>query len=82
MLSQAPPERRWAVKLKHTAAPTENNVILNTDEIKYGGQGNLQHEKYVQRTISKRVDGFRNCLKMTLPSRSAQVYKLTRILRI
>ncbi|PIA28857.1 hypothetical protein AQUCO_06600053v1 [Aquilegia coerulea] len=60
----------------------EYQVILNTDEIKYGGRGLLQHEKYVQRTISKRVDGFRNCLKVTLPSRSAQVYKLTRILRI
>ncbi|XP_010545514.1 PREDICTED: 1,4-alpha-glucan-branching enzyme 3, chloroplastic/amyloplastic [Tarenaya hassleriana] len=60
----------------------EYSVILNTDEVKYGGQGLLKEDQYLQRTISRRVDGQRNCLEVFLPSRTAQVYKLTRILRI
>ncbi|XP_061363910.1 1,4-alpha-glucan-branching enzyme 3, chloroplastic/amyloplastic [Gastrolobium bilobum] len=60
----------------------EYQVILNTDEIKYGGQGRLKEEQYFQRTVSRRVDGLRNCLEVSLPSRTAQVYKLRRILRI
>ncbi|KAF9589724.1 hypothetical protein IFM89_027999 [Coptis chinensis] len=50
----------------------EYQVFLNTDEIKYGGQGHLQREKYIRRTFSKRVDGLRNCVEVMLPSRSAQ----------
>ncbi|KAB1215165.1 1,4-alpha-glucan-branching enzyme 3, chloroplastic/amyloplastic [Morella rubra] len=51
----------------------EYQVILNTDEIKYGGQGLLHNNQYLRRTISKRVDALRNCLEVPLPSRSAQV---------
>nr|GLL38339.1 1,4-alpha-glucan-branching enzyme 3, chloroplastic/amyloplastic [Ipomoea trifida] len=60
----------------------EYKVILNTDENKYGGRGLIGHEQYVQRTCNRRVDGMRFCLEVPLPSRSAQVYKLTRILRV
>ncbi|XP_042477781.1 1,4-alpha-glucan-branching enzyme 3, chloroplastic/amyloplastic [Macadamia integrifolia] len=60
----------------------EFQVILNTDAIKYGGEGHIKSDQYTQKTISKRVDGLRNCLEIPLPRRSAQVYKLTRILRI
>ncbi|KAI3496920.1 hypothetical protein L1887_39298 [Cichorium endivia] len=60
----------------------EYQVILNTDEKKYSGQGSIGSDQYVRKTISRRVDGMRNCLEVLLPSRSAQVYKLTRILRV
>ncbi|KAL5164768.1 1,4-alpha-glucan-branching enzyme 3, chloroplastic/amyloplastic [Glycine soja] len=60
----------------------EYQIILNTDEIKYGGQGILKEEQYFLKTISRRVDGLRNCLEVSLPSRTSQVYKLRRILRI
>ncbi|XP_004513877.1 1,4-alpha-glucan-branching enzyme 3, chloroplastic/amyloplastic [Cicer arietinum] len=60
----------------------EYQLILNSDEIKYGGQGILKEDQYFQRTISRRVDGHRNCIEVQLPSRTAQVYKLKRILRI
>ncbi|PON41198.1 Glycoside hydrolase [Parasponia andersonii] len=60
----------------------EYQLILNTDEITYGGQGLVKDHQYLRKTISKRVDGLRSCLEVTLPSRTAQVYKLTRILRI
>lgn len=60
----------------------EYKVVLNTDEVKFSGQGLIKNNQYLQRTISKRVDSFRNCLEVPLPSRSAQVYKLIRILRI
>ncbi|XP_059443390.1 1,4-alpha-glucan-branching enzyme 3, chloroplastic/amyloplastic [Corylus avellana] len=60
----------------------EYQVILNTDEIKYGGLGRMKDNQYLRRTISKRVDGLRNCLEVPLPNRTAQVYKLNRILRI
>ncbi|XP_077228147.1 alpha amylase family protein isoform X2 [Tasmannia lanceolata] len=60
----------------------EYQVILNTDEIKYSGRGRLKDDQYLQRTINRRVDGLRYCLEVSLPSRSAQVYKLTRILRV
>ncbi|KAG0453891.1 hypothetical protein HPP92_025195 [Vanilla planifolia] len=60
----------------------EYQIILNTDEGKYGGHGMLRGEQYLQRTLNKRVDGHRNCLALTLPRRSAQVYKLIRILRV
>ncbi|KAE9598487.1 putative 1,4-alpha-glucan branching enzyme [Lupinus albus] len=60
----------------------EYQIILNTDEIKYGGQGSINEDQYLQRTVSRRVDGLRTCLEVPLPSRTAQVYKLKRILRI
>ncbi|KAG7957689.1 hypothetical protein I3843_11G187700 [Carya illinoinensis] len=60
----------------------EYQVILNTDETKYGGQALMKDDQYLRRTISKRIDGLRNCLEVSLPSRSAQVYKLSRILRV
>ncbi|XAR67435.1 1,4-alpha-glucan branching enzyme [Bertholletia excelsa] len=60
----------------------EYQVILNSDEKKYGGEALIGPDQYIQRTISKRTDGLRNCLEVPLPCRSAQVYKLTRILRI
>ncbi|XP_071730229.1 1,4-alpha-glucan-branching enzyme 3, chloroplastic/amyloplastic [Rutidosis leptorrhynchoides] len=60
----------------------EYQVILNTDEKKYSGQGSIAQDQYVRKTISRRVDGVRNCLEVPLPSRTAQVYKLTRILRV
>ncbi|XP_045823536.1 1,4-alpha-glucan-branching enzyme 3, chloroplastic/amyloplastic-like [Trifolium pratense] len=60
----------------------EYQLILNTDEIKYAGQGILKEDQYFQRTISRRVDGHRNCIEVQLPTRTAQVYKLKRILRI
>ncbi|WCJ32967.1 1 4-alpha-glucan-branching enzyme [Euphorbia peplus] len=60
----------------------EYQIILNTDEKKYGGHGHIKEEQYIHRTISRRVDGLRNCLEVYLPSRTAQVYRLTRIMRI
>ncbi|XP_028801640.1 1,4-alpha-glucan-branching enzyme 3, chloroplastic/amyloplastic isoform X2 [Neltuma alba] len=60
----------------------EYQIILNTDEVKYGGQGCIKEDQYIHKTISRRVDGLRNCLEVPLPSRTAQVYKLKRILRI
>ncbi|XP_057428803.1 1,4-alpha-glucan-branching enzyme 3, chloroplastic/amyloplastic [Lotus japonicus] len=60
----------------------EYQIILNTDDIKYAGQGSLKEDQYYKKTISRRVDGLRNCLVVSLPSRTAQVYKLKRILRI
>jgi 1,4-alpha-glucan branching enzyme len=60
----------------------EYQLILNTDETKYGGRGELKSSQYMRRTCEKRVDGCRNSLELSLPSRSAQVYKLVRILRI
>ncbi|TQD84715.1 hypothetical protein C1H46_029738 [Malus baccata] len=60
----------------------EYQLVLNTDEIKYGGQGLIKDDQYSRKTISRRVDGLRNCLEVPLPSRTAQVYKLSRILRI
>ncbi|KAK8497224.1 hypothetical protein V6N12_025725 [Hibiscus sabdariffa] len=60
----------------------EYQLILNTDERRYGGQGFIKEEQYLQRTVSRRVDGLRNCIEVPLPSRTAQVYKLSRILRI
>lgn len=60
----------------------EYQVILNTDENNYGGQGLIGNDQYILRTVSKRVDGMRICLEVPLPSRTAQVYKLTRILRV
>ncbi|CAL5335654.1 unnamed protein product [Camellia sinensis] len=50
----------------------EYQVILNTDEKKYGGQALIAQDQYIQRTISKRIDGLRNCLVVPLPYRSAQ----------
>ncbi|CAL0310898.1 unnamed protein product [Lupinus luteus] len=60
----------------------EYQIILNTDEIKYGGRGSIKEDQYLQRTVNRRVDGLRTCLEVPLPSRTAQVYKLKRILRI
>ncbi|KAL0320820.1 UNVERIFIED_CONTAM: 1,4-alpha-glucan-branching enzyme 3, chloroplastic/amyloplastic [Sesamum radiatum] len=57
-------------------------IVLNTDEEIYGGQELIGRDQYAQRTISRRTDGTRFCLEVPLPSRTAQVYKLTRILRI
>ncbi|RVW99522.1 1,4-alpha-glucan-branching enzyme 3, chloroplastic/amyloplastic [Vitis vinifera] len=48
-------------------------IILNTDETKYGGQGLIEEGQYLRRTINRRVDGLRNCLEVSLPSRTAQV---------
>jgi 1,4-alpha-glucan branching enzyme len=60
----------------------EYQLILNTDETKYGGRGELTSNQYMKRTSDNRVGGCRNSLELTLPSRSAQVFKLVRILRI
>ncbi|KAK4420789.1 1,4-alpha-glucan-branching enzyme 3, chloroplastic/amyloplastic [Sesamum alatum] len=60
----------------------EYQIMLNTDEEIYGGQGLIGCDQYAQRTISRRTDGSRFCLEVSLPSRTAQVLKLTRILRI
>ncbi|CAL1354143.1 unnamed protein product [Linum trigynum] len=60
----------------------EYQIILNTDDEKYGGEGLIDAGKYLQRTVVGRVDGCRYCLQLQLPSRSGQVYKLTRILRV
>ncbi|CAM0149915.1 unnamed protein product [Urochloa decumbens] len=60
----------------------EYQLILNTDETKYGGCGELKSSQYMRRTCDKRVNGCHNSLELALPSRSAQVYKLVRILRI
>ncbi|KAH9651982.1 SBE3 [Citrus sinensis] len=56
----------------------EYQIILNTDESKFGGQGLIKEHQYLQRTISKRVDGLRNCIEVPLPSRTAQVGKFCR----
>ncbi|TYK23086.1 1,4-alpha-glucan-branching enzyme 3 [Cucumis melo var. makuwa] len=53
----------------------EYRIMLNTDEIEYGGQGNIKHDQYLQRTISRRIDGLRNCLEVSLPCRTAQENK-------
>uniref|UniRef100_A0A0D9WR34 1,4-alpha-glucan branching enzyme n=1 Tax=Leersia perrieri TaxID=77586 RepID=A0A0D9WR34_9ORYZ len=51
----------------------EYQLILNTDETKYGGRGELKNNQYMRRTSDNRVGGCRNSLELTLPSRSAQV---------
>lgn len=71
--------KRYSVGVEEAG---EYRIIFNTDEIKYGGRGNIKHDQYLQRTISQRIDGLRNCLEVSLPCRTAQVYKLSRILRI
>ncbi|KAL2944699.1 1 4-alpha-glucan-branching enzyme 3 chloroplastic/amyloplastic, partial [Bienertia sinuspersici] len=50
----------------------EYQIILNTDEKKYGGRGILKSEQYLQRSIRKRTDGLQDCLQVPLPSRTAQ----------
>ncbi|KAL6205461.1 hypothetical protein ACLB2K_022720 [Fragaria x ananassa] len=60
----------------------EYQLVLNTDERKYGGQGLMKDDQYSRTTTSQRTDGLRNSLEVPLPSRTAQVYKLSRILRI
>ncbi|KAF7096503.1 hypothetical protein CFC21_098435 [Triticum aestivum] len=60
----------------------EYQLILNTDETKYGGRGELKSSQYMKKTSDRRADGCRNSLELALASRSAQVYKLVRILRI
>jgi 1,4-alpha-glucan branching enzyme len=60
----------------------EYQLIFNTDETKYGGCETLKSSQYMRRTSDKRADGCRNSLELALPSRSAQIYKLVRILRI
>ncbi|XP_020081144.1 1,4-alpha-glucan-branching enzyme 3, chloroplastic/amyloplastic-like isoform X1 [Ananas comosus] len=57
-------------------------IILNTDDTRYGGHGELESHKHLWRTNKKRADGYQNSLEVALPRRSAQVYKLMRILRI
>ncbi|KAL5077460.1 hypothetical protein RYX36_016444 [Vicia faba] len=56
--------------------------VEEAGEYQYAGQGILKEDQYFQRTISRRVDGHRNCIEVQVPSRTAQVYKLKRILRI
>ncbi|XP_072984294.1 1,4-alpha-glucan-branching enzyme 3, chloroplastic/amyloplastic isoform X2 [Typha latifolia] len=60
----------------------EYQIILNSDDIRYGGRGEIKSGQCVLRTSAKRADGYRNSLGLALPRRSAQVYKLVRILRI
>ncbi|XP_048545342.1 1,4-alpha-glucan-branching enzyme 3, chloroplastic/amyloplastic [Triticum urartu] len=60
----------------------EYQLILNTDETKYGGRGELKSSQYMKKTSDRRADGCRNSLELALASRNAQVYKLVRILRI
>ncbi|KMT12761.1 hypothetical protein BVRB_4g088550 [Beta vulgaris subsp. vulgaris] len=60
----------------------EYQIILNTDEKKYGGRDIISSEQYLKRSIRKRIDGLQDCLQVLLPSRTAQVYKLSRILRV
>ncbi|XP_051133984.1 1,4-alpha-glucan-branching enzyme 3, chloroplastic/amyloplastic isoform X2 [Andrographis paniculata] len=60
----------------------EYKIILNTDEEIYGGEALIHQDQYTQQTISRRMDGARYCLELPLPSRTAQVYKLSRILRV
>ncbi|PKA55647.1 1,4-alpha-glucan-branching enzyme 3, chloroplastic/amyloplastic [Apostasia shenzhenica] len=60
----------------------EYRMIFNTDEPKYSGKGVLKSDQYLKKTVNKRFDGYRNSLELKLPFRSAQVYKLTRILRV
>ncbi|KAD4178773.1 hypothetical protein E3N88_27364 [Mikania micrantha] len=50
----------------------EYQVILDTDEKKYSGQGSIGPDQYFRKTLSRRVDGMRNCIEVPLPSRSAQ----------
>ncbi|KAL0310996.1 UNVERIFIED_CONTAM: 1,4-alpha-glucan-branching enzyme 3, chloroplastic/amyloplastic, partial [Sesamum angustifolium] len=52
----------------------EYQIVLNTDEEIYGGQGLIGGDQYAQRTISRRTDGTRFCLEVPLPSRTAQDY--------
>uniref|UniRef100_A0A1D1ZAS1 1,4-alpha-glucan branching enzyme n=1 Tax=Anthurium amnicola TaxID=1678845 RepID=A0A1D1ZAS1_9ARAE len=58
----------------------EYQVILNSDEMHYGGSGRL--DQCTRRTRDRRADGCQNSLEVSMPARSAQVYKLTRILRV
>lgn len=60
----------------------EYRIELSTDEVRYGGLGELGEDEYQVRTVSRRNDGYRYTLELSLPRRSAQVYKLTRILRV
>ncbi|EPS58649.1 hypothetical protein M569_16165, partial [Genlisea aurea] len=57
-------------------------MILNSDERVYGGEGLVDGDDYILRSVNRKCDGKRFCLELPLlPSRTAQVYKLTRILR-
>ncbi|EXB63288.1 1,4-alpha-glucan-branching enzyme 3 [Morus notabilis] len=51
----------------------EYQLILNTDEVEYGGQGLVKEHQHTRKTFSKRVDALRHCLEVPLPSRTAQV---------
>ncbi|KAI8557559.1 hypothetical protein RHMOL_Rhmol04G0020000 [Rhododendron molle] len=51
----------------------EYQVILNSDEKRYGGQALIEQDQYIRKTVSKRMDGLRNCLEVPLPNRSAQL---------
>ncbi|ERN18385.1 hypothetical protein AMTR_s00055p00224220 [Amborella trichopoda] len=51
----------------------EYQMILDTDEVNYGGLGILKADQKVQRSIPRRVDGLRNCLEVPVPKQSAQV---------
>ncbi|KAH9622869.1 hypothetical protein KSS87_007872 [Heliosperma pusillum] len=50
-------------------------IILNSDEKKYGGQGAINTDQNLQRSIRKRIDGLQNCVQLPLPSRTAQTKK-------
>ncbi|MFA5902554.1 MAG: alpha amylase C-terminal domain-containing protein [Desulfobacula sp.] len=57
------------------APPGEYKMIINTDEIRFGGKGRL-HEDEVHFTLfNQRLSGERNFLSLYLPNRTAVVLK-------
>ncbi|XP_074296574.1 1,4-alpha-glucan-branching enzyme 3, chloroplastic/amyloplastic-like [Silene latifolia] len=58
-------------------------MILNSDEKKYGGQGAINTDQYLQRSIRKRIYGLHKCriyglqnfIQLPLHSRTTQAYK-------
>jgi 1,4-alpha-glucan branching enzyme len=60
------------------ASPSKYRVVLDTDEIAFGGQGRIDHD-YIYRTIASKHHGSGNYLKIYLPSRTGIVLRKEKI---
>jgi 1,4-alpha-glucan branching enzyme len=60
------------------ASPSKYRVVLDTDEIVFGGQGRIDHN-YIYRTIASKHNGSGNYLKIYLPSRTGIVLRKEKI---
>jgi 1,4-alpha-glucan branching enzyme len=60
------------------ASPSKYKVVLDTDELIFGGQGRIDHN-YIYRTIASKNNGSGNYLKIYLPSRTGIVLRKEKI---